>query len=70
MDTLAASYLSSASATSGSTAEAAALMKDTKYSATVQLHVFVPLVIDTFGSINLKELQFLSEFDAIPFRTE
>ena len=61
-DTLAATYLASASTTAGSVAEGAASRKDSKYSAIAQSHVFVPFAIYALDSINFKELKFLSEF--------
>ena len=61
-DTLAATYLVSASTTAGSVAEEAASRKDNKYSAIAQSHIFVPLAIETLGQINFKGLKFLSEF--------
>ena len=55
-DTLAATYLASASTTAGSVAEDAASMKDNKYSAMALSHVFLLLAVDTFDPINFKGL--------------
>ena len=55
-DTLAATYLASASTTAGRVAEGAASRKDI-----AQSHVFVPLAIETLGPINFKGLKFLYE---------
>ena len=62
-DTLAATYLASASTTAASVAEGATSTsrEDKKYSAIAQSHVFVPLAIETLGLINLKGLEFLFE---------
>ena len=60
-NTLAATYIASASTTAGSVTEGAASRKDNKYSAIAQSHIFVPLAIETLGPINFKRLKFLSE---------
>ena len=58
---LIATYLASVSMTAGSVAKGVASRKDNKYSVITQSHVFIPLVIETLGPINFKELKFLSE---------
>ena len=60
-DTLADTYLASASKTAESVTEVAASRKDNKYSVNAQSHVFVPLATETLGPINFKGLKFLSE---------
>ena len=57
-DTLAATYLASATTTASSVAEGAASRKDNKYSAIAQSHVFVPLVLETLRPINFKNVKF------------
>ena len=44
-----------------SIAEGAASRKNNKYSAIAQSYAFVPLAVETLGSINFKGLKFLSE---------
>ena len=60
-DTLAATYLASASTTAGSVVEGAASRKDNKYSAIAQSHFVVPLAMETLGPINFNGQKFLSE---------
>ena len=47
--------------TAGNVAKGAVSMKDGKYYAIAQSHVFVLLAIETLGPINFKELNYLSE---------
>jgi len=61
IDTLAQSYLSSTSITSGGAAEAAADRKTLKYSQLAQTYIFVPIAVETLGPIKAG-FQFLSEF--------
>ena len=55
VDTLAASYIQASSTAAGSVAKVA------KYSAISQIHIFVPLAVETLGVINQKGVKFLSE---------
>ena len=60
-DTLAQSYLSSISSTSGGAAEAAADWKSLKYALLSQTYIFVPISMETFGPLNMAGFQFLNK---------
>ena len=60
-DTLADSYLQSTSLTPGSASEAAADRKEQKYETLATTYKFIPLAFETFGPINRKATQFLTE---------
>ena len=57
-DTLAASYLAT---TAGAAAEAAATRKQEKYQELSNVHVFIPLALETVGRINNTGMDFISE---------
>ena len=60
-DTLAASYLSTTSITSGGAAEIAASKKEAKYSELSRSYSFVPFACETMGPMNSKALTFLCD---------
>ena len=53
MDTMVNSYTPTTSVTSCGAAEAAATRKRAKYAEIIQSHHFVPIAIDTLGTINM-----------------
>ena len=59
-DTMAESYLSSASAIAGSVAENAADRKELKYQSLATTHTFIPLAFETLGPINTKGVEFFN----------
>ena len=60
-DTVADSYLHRTSAKAGGAAENAATRKEDKYVGLQQTYTFIPLAIETLGSINVKGVEFLQE---------
>jgi hypothetical protein len=60
-DTLADSYLRVTSTTPGGASEAAADRKEQKYETLASTYNFIPLAFETFGPINTKATQFLSD---------
>ena len=58
---MAASYLSSTAVSAGSAAEMAAVRKEGKYAALSATHTFVPIAMESLGSIGTKALTFLRE---------
>ena len=59
-DTMAESYLSSASTIAGSVAENAADRKELKYQSLATTHTFIPLAFETLGPINTKGVEFFN----------
>lgn len=60
-DTLAASYSSISSTSSGAVAEAAATRKTAKYTTLVDTYMFVPVAIETLGPLCGEAMSFLRE---------
>ena len=60
-DTVADSYLAATSTTAGAAAEAAAERKTFKYAALMQLNLFAPLAIETFGPICAEGQSFIRD---------
>ena len=60
-DTTAASYRATTATVAGSAAEAAAARKIAKYAELSLSYEFVPIAIETLGSLGSKSLSFLSE---------
>jgi len=60
-DTLAQSYLSSTSTTSGGAVETLADRKTSKYWQLAQTYIFVSIAVETLGPMNKAAFQFLSE---------
>ena len=58
-DTVAASYAAMSSVCVVSAVEAAALRKESKYTALLQTHLFYTLAFETFGPINGDGLAFI-----------
>ena len=61
VDSLAPSYLSATSSLQGSAAEAAAVCKRSKYAASTLTHIFVPVAVETLGSVNAEGLRILDQ---------
>ena len=61
VDTLAMSYLSISSTNVGNAAKAAAERKTAKYSALSSSHIFIPVAVETLGSINEAGDSFLAQ---------
>jgi len=61
VSTLAASYLHSTSRSAGSAAEAATVMKKSKYSTLPPDLIFQPIAMETHGPLNASAMNFLSE---------
>ena len=61
VDTLAPSYIVISAQVTDSAAQAAAERKVSKYAGLLASHLFVPIVIETLGSINEAGHSFLSE---------
>ena len=61
MNTLAKSYISSASLSQGSAAEMAAVRKTLKYSTLPESIIFQPLAFETLGPMNQSGVDFFSE---------
>ena len=59
VDTLASSYTPTTSVTPCGAAEVAATRKRAKYAQITQSHLFVPIVIETLGPINMDGQRFL-----------
>ena len=60
-DTVAESYLAITATEAAAAAEAAAGRKEAKYAQIINSHIFIPLAFETFGPINSKGAEFLSE---------
>jgi hypothetical protein len=60
-DTLACSYLPNTSISAGAAAEGAAVNKIAKYQDIIRSHIFVPLAIESMGTINKDGLAFIHE---------
>jgi len=60
-DTLTQSNLSSTSSASGGAAQAAADRKSLKYAQLAQTYMFVLIVMETFGPLNMARFQFVNE---------
>src|SRR6218665_697387 len=61
VDTVAASYITQKTATAKGSAEIAAARKHTKYSELEMRYTFVPVAVETFGTLNGEDFAFLSE---------
>ena len=61
MDTFASSYVAFTSSTPGGATEATTTRKLSKYFTICQIHIFIPVALDTMGSINAEFLRFLYE---------
>jgi len=59
-DTLAPSYSSTSSSTTGAVAEAAATRKSAKYATIMSTHLFVPFAVETMGPIGNEATEFLT----------
>jgi len=59
--TLADSYISSSSRSSGAAAENAALRKTNKYAALPSCYIFQPIALETLGAVNTSAIEVLSE---------
>src|SRR6218665_2666876 len=59
--TCAAPYLSQTAILAGSAADLAAVRKTAKYALLPTTHVFVPIVFETLGLVNVEGAEFLSE---------
>ena len=60
-DTTAASYLPATAVTAGSAAESAATRKETKYADLSNRYLFIPIAIESHGTMCSKATSFLSE---------
>ena len=65
IDTLAPSYVTATALTAGAAAETAAERKNSKYSALLNTHFFVPLAFETLGPVNDTGLHFISDLGRI-----
>ena len=61
VDSLASSYLSATSMLPGSAAEAAAICKRSKYGTIMLTNIFIPVAIETLGSVNAEGIRFLDQ---------
>jgi Reverse transcriptase (RNA-dependent DNA polymerase) len=60
-DTMAQSYISASSKSAGGAANLASIRKEGKYADLTKNYIFAPIAIETFGSIGVRSLSFLSE---------
>ena len=58
---LADSYLSTSSQRTGGVAELAATRKETKYADLMQRYSFIPIAVETIGTLNVSALNFISD---------
>jgi hypothetical protein len=61
VDTLAPSYLQATAVTAGAAAEIADSRKTQKYQSLLDIHVFIPLALETLGPINSSGLALITD---------
>jgi hypothetical protein len=61
VDTFAASYLAANSFAVGGTAAAAVVHKSAKYATLATTHIFMPIALETLGTMNTEALDFFAD---------
>jgi hypothetical protein len=61
VDTFAASYLAANSFAAGGAAAAAVVRKSAKYATLATTHIFMPIALETLGTMNTEALDFFAD---------